>query len=975
MDSDDRDALADLPWDQVRESDREGLSDIEARNRIRARLLGDATPELRVGRFRILRTLGRGAMGSVHAAFDDELQREIAIKVLHPDICADEAAQHRLIREAQAQAGLSHPHLVPVFEVGHHQGRIYLAMERVDGTTMTQWLETTRPPARRILAQWLDVARALVVVHREGLVHRDIKPDNVLVGNDQRVRLVDFGLARGQNASTDLKQITDHGRELDTDSGRTRLEEMVTQSHALVGTPVYMAPEVLRGEPASPHGDQYSLCVSIYESLVGRRPFDGRPRFLEEGAVERASLSREVYAVLSRGLAYEPQRRFPSTAALVAALEPIVQRRRQRRTMAAVGVIGALAVGGLTVDMLRAESPTPSKPCVDVDVSVGSVWNDERRDALRDAFADTSLPYAAPAGAWLERSLDESTRRWSAARLEVCEAREIDHSLSTEASTRAVTCLEQQRETLDGWIATVIELPPDRVADAMASLGTLPVPAECLRRARTEAPVEPPPEALRARVEQLARQLRRTHLQATIEGPRGHLEVLRQHHADAVALGYRPLVAEASMRLGLSLRSAEDPEARDVLERAANDAERVGDLGVRELALHGLLANALGTDADAGEARRALDRVWAVLGRMQEPPDRMVRALEKRALLSTMEGDYAGAEQDLRSVIELAAELGPAHIAKEVIALHYLGSLLAGRGRTTEATEAFARADERATAMGVPTLVTLRGALLPGRGALLQGLAMLDAGKLDEATRMLEVAGEQSRQAFGADSVPMARVHMAQAKAAMTRGKIDDVLAHAQAADEKIRRWLGDDNALRIDPLSAVGTVAFYQGDVAASVAAFEEAVRLAEASLPHTGLLVARHRSNLGEALVLAGDDSRAEALLRAALESMEGQLDAHDPQIALPAQGLAEIAWRAKNLEQAARYAQRALEIREHHDNDPPELARTRWLLARIEDARGNGARAKGLAEQARQAFESLGPAFAEQVQEIERHPWNGD
>lgn len=258
VEADEADPVSDLPWEGARPDGVDAVSDLRVRERIRAQLLGETRPLPRLGRFRLLRALGRGGMGTVYAAYDDELQREVAIKLLHSDTCTNEAAQHRLVREAQAQARLSHPHLVPVFEVGRFEDQIYLAMELVDGVTMLEWITVHSPSPREIVAQWLDVARALVVVHAEGMVHRDIKPTNVLVGRDGRARLVDFGLARGQALQL---RATLHGN----DSAPSRLDQTVTQSRAMVGTPAYLAPEVLRGEPAGYRSDQYSLCVSLYE--------------------------------------------------------------------------------------------------------------------------------------------------------------------------------------------------------------------------------------------------------------------------------------------------------------------------------------------------------------------------------------------------------------------------------------------------------------------------------------------------------------------------------------------------------------------------------------------------------------------------------------------------------------------------------------------------------------------------------------
>jgi len=960
------DPVAELPWQDADDRAGDDVAEREARARIRAQLLGQAHEPLRIGRFRLLRKLGEGGMGTVHAARDDQLQREVAIKLLHPEACGDEDAQLRLIREAQAQARLSHPHLVPVFEVGRFEGRIFLAMELVEGVTMTQWLAMRAPRSpREILAHWLDIARALVVVHAEGLVHRDIKPGNVLVGTDGRARLVDFGLARGQPSSTELSP-TETGEDTSSDSAeRSALTQVVTRAKARLGTPAYMAPEIFAGQPAGPLADQYALCVSIYESLVGRRPF-GIVRLAGGPGPARESLSRSLHRVLVRGLAYEPTARFPDVRALVNALEPIVDRRRERRLAIGVGLLSAVVAGGVAVQAVAPVDPERVDPCAGVAEALVGVWDEASRAVLHRSVLATEVPHAEAMSEWVQHGVDDLVGQWLSARRDACEAHVVDRTLSDAGFTRATVCLDDQRDAL----RAIVHGKPtaERLPSVAVALAGIDPPAECLQRARLETSVEPPAQAEQADVEALRAMLQRTRVAAVLEGAQPHREAAQQAHAAAEALGYDPLRAEASLVLGLMLVADNDPGARKFLDDAANLAEQVGDLAIRESALQELALFAFELELDADELRRALARDAAALHRMGDPPSRRARMLGLAALLAAMTGDFASAELQLRAAIALQETLGDAYLPGRIATWHQLGNLLAGRGRTGEAEQAFAEADRLAAAAGLPAAVIVPGSLAPGRGELLRGIAATNAGRFDEATRWLDEATAQTILAYGADSVPVSRIHMAQADLAMRQGRIDDVLTHARAADASVRRWLGDDHVLRKDALSALGTVAFHQGNAAEAVAAFEGALRLAEGALPASSMEVATNRSNLGEALVLAGDDAEARPLLEQALQSMEGTLSPDDPLIAYPSQGLAEIAWRAGDLEEAARYARRALEIREHHRDDPPELARVRWLLARIEAARGDVPQAQALARAARDGFEALGPAFATATREID-------
>ena len=299
----------------------------------------------RIGRFVVLRELGRGAMGVVYAAYDEELDRKVAIKLLHAGRGADASQGHAmLLREAQAMARLAHPNVVAVHEVGVLDGAVFVAMEHVAGVDLQRWLAAARRPWRDVLAVLRQAGEGLVAAHREGLVHRDFKPSNVLVGDDGRVRVADFGLAARRS-----------GEDRGPLPSVTALTETLSGEGALIGTPVYMAPELLRGAPATPHSDQYAYCVALHEALVGARPFQADDLRTLALVVERrelpttsprADLPAWLYAAIRRGLAKAPGDRWPSLAALVELLarDPGAERlQRRRRALQILGAIAATA--------------------------------------------------------------------------------------------------------------------------------------------------------------------------------------------------------------------------------------------------------------------------------------------------------------------------------------------------------------------------------------------------------------------------------------------------------------------------------------------------------------------------------------------------------------------------------------------------------------------------------------------------------
>lgn len=285
----------------------------------------------RLGRYRVERRVGAGAMGTVYAARDVELDRPVALKVLHSAHFELEGPDDRarILREARAMARLSHPNVVSVFEVGEDpQGVPFLAMELVEGRTLDVWLKAGARTTAEILAVFREAGAALAAAHQAGLVHGDFKPQNLLVGSDGRAQVTDFGLAR-------------HGAP-DLDPPEAPL---------LAGTPAYMAPEQLKGR-ASPASDQFSFCVSLYEALAGQRPFEGPTlqalqRSISEdlGARGPGSIPKPVYAVLRRGLSPHPQARFPDMASLLAALERPHRRRFGLVAASLVALVLLAAVG------------------------------------------------------------------------------------------------------------------------------------------------------------------------------------------------------------------------------------------------------------------------------------------------------------------------------------------------------------------------------------------------------------------------------------------------------------------------------------------------------------------------------------------------------------------------------------------------------------------------------------------------------
>jgi predicted Ser/Thr protein kinase len=378
-----------------------------------------------LGRYRIERELGAGGMGVVYAAFDPDLERRVALKVLAPGVAG--TAEQRLLREARAMARLTHGNVVAVYEVGSAGGRDFIAMELIDGESLVEWLRAKPRSEAEIVDAFVQAGRGLVAAHAAGVIHRDFKPHNVLRSRDGRVAVTDFGLAR---EASDPLAVT---APIDARGAPTSLSGL-TQAGSMLGTPAYMAPEQWRGERITTATDQFAYCVALWEALAGARPYEGttvdalRERiFAGPDTLDDTKIPRRLRKVLLRGLAPEPSRRWPSLEALLAR----IKRAERRPGLAIAIVVGALAIAGSIVFALRDRGaavvadacpapvldPTPTAAQL---AELGPSW--ESAALLRDAAAgwqrERTVACALPAAARATRlgCLDRVAARIDVAR-------------------------------------------------------------------------------------------------------------------------------------------------------------------------------------------------------------------------------------------------------------------------------------------------------------------------------------------------------------------------------------------------------------------------------------------------------------------------------------------------------------------------------------------------------------------------------
>ena len=281
----------------------------------------------RIGRYVIIRHLGQGSMGVVYAAYDPELDRKVAVKLLHESALTSSSRRARIIGEAQAMARVSHPNVVHVYEVGEATGQVFVAMEFIEGTTLSTWQKQDQRTWEEVLRIYLAAGKGLLAAHSAGLVHRDFKPDNVLIGADNDARVADFGLARAVRR-TGPEEVDEPGvaAAISVQLPATPL----TLEGALLGTPAYMSPEQFAGKATDGRSDQFSFCAALYQALYRQLPFEGNSikelsENVSSGQIAAVPSPTQVPALteqtLRRGLSVDPEQRFPSMAELLAALD------------------------------------------------------------------------------------------------------------------------------------------------------------------------------------------------------------------------------------------------------------------------------------------------------------------------------------------------------------------------------------------------------------------------------------------------------------------------------------------------------------------------------------------------------------------------------------------------------------------------------------------------------------------------------
>ncbi len=929
-----------------------------------------------LGRYLVLDKVGEGGMGVVVRAYDPKLHREIALKRLHRD-ALDSDGEARLLREAQAMAQLSHPNVVTIYDVERTDDGVVMAMEYAEGQTLTEWVTAVDRPWREIVECFERAGRGLAAAHLAGLVHRDFKPGNVIVGSDGRVRVMDFGLARTDPGIASDVRSTEADRE-PPDASDGAISSMIgdresngslsvelTQAGAVMGTPAYMSTEQHRGETADARSDQYAFCVSLWESLTGKRPFKGNLRAIAHQkhagppSVPRGSkVPRRIWEALRRGMSPRPHERWPSMAALLDALAWDPSRRRRQWLTAAATLTLA---GGLGAAALVWPQDTQS-PCRAAAEELTGVWDDARRTELRDALEGTALRYATPLSDRVSARLDAYAEDWTRMHVEACEATAVTRVQSAALLDLRMQCLRRRKLHLHAVVDVLGDADADVAETAIQQVMGLPPIDGCADTEALTAEVPPPehPQVARA-AEQLRDELTRVRVltkAGRYDDARAALDPLLER---AAALDYAPIHAhamaasstlaklkgdyaraakEGTEAYELALRSGADriaaSAAADVMH-ATGGAQAKVDIGwawaasARALAQRtdpggsseGMVLNGMGVlayrDGDFALATDYFEQALPILTRaVGEDDDRVATTLNHLGAMLDEQGRYAQAEPHFRRALEIQRRVFGTDHPRPTISMGNLALCLQGQGRNEEARDMHLEAlAVRVRALGDehPDTALTHNNL---------GWDYMGLGDADQAMEHFGQARDIFVAALGPEHPRVAMAAESLALAALQLDRYDEAETLHRQALELRRKALGEDHPNVALSLNGLGAVAFERERYDEAIELNEQALAILEARSEGAERYLGDMLTSLGRSLIGAERFNEARVPLERALK-LRVEADGMDPTlIAKLRLHLAEAAWGEGATDEARASVRQGLEDLADAPSDAAQAAR---------------------------------------------------
>ena len=844
--------------------------------RRRAEVLGRGVT---LGRYVLLRHLGSGGMGAVYEAFDPELERKVAVKVIHPlddERGSSDDRTARFHREARTLAKLVHPNVVAVYDVGSLEAGIFVAMELIDGASLRKWLELEPRSLREILRVLVAAGRGLAAAHASGIVHRDFKPDNVMVSTHDGVKVLDFGLATvdrplGRDPGDDARPVR---------SALTTQPTDLTATGAIMGTPAYMAPEQHRGTSVDPRADQFAFCVTLYEAITGQRPFvaDTLPALVTrviEGDLSPlpsgTRLPRWLATPILRGLSTDPAQRWPSMDDLLAQLQRRPLRRRVQLGFVALAVASlGTVVGGQWLSEVRRLAA-----CRDNDHELAGVWD----EAQRRHVAQLHLPYADERATarleTLDRRLTEYRDAWLSAFDRSCVA-------GVESTSPRAHCLDDARARFAAVSAVLEQAESEKIIASLAMLGSrLPDPATCEADDVARRFPIPDERAEREPVAEIRVDLARASALSDADHTVDALAASEDALARARIMGYRPLIAEAAM---LHARHLADSGHIDDAKALTWEA-----LAVAERAQH----------------RQIVARAWAFLVYLVGVELRRPAEALELVAIARAAAELWGAEHD---TLSLESNIG---------AVYYVSH------DWDKAAEHFERV--------VAGMESLHGSDAPSLVDYLNNLAAAEAGRKrsDRAARHFERALAISEETLGAQHSRVANILNNLSALAAAQGDAPSAIELSQRALQIRERVYGPDHQETGNALRTLAT-AYYRAE------RYEEAAEVGRRSLDAFRRVfaqdhpsVAMAQINLALSLGHLGRHDEAVALALACVASRRTRT-AEPLKLASALTHLARILMWSGACEQASAHALEALELARSNGPDEALMADAQEVIA---------------------------------------------
>ncbi len=847
------------------------------------------------GRYVMLHEIGAGGMGVVFAAYDPELDRRVAIKVLS-DPMSDARSRARLQREAQTLARVSHPNVITVHDVGSVGDRVFIAMELVDGADLRGWLDAEPRAWTEVLEVLVQAGQGLAAAHEAGLIHRDFKPANMLVGADGSVRVLDFGLARRFGAPDEAPASDD---EL-TASNHSH-DEVLTRTGAIAGTPAYMSPEQHARAELDAKSDQFSFCVTAFEALFGDRPFDGANRLalmLQVTQGQHLPLPKStpvparICAAIQRGLDPSADARWPGMAELLQQLRP--QPKRGRR------VLTGLAMGGVAVAVAWAATTHEPRACQGIESLIDQTWAEPQREALRGAFERSKLAYATESAEFVLARFDAYATEWTRSRFDACEATRVRKDQSEDLLDRRVSCLERRKRGFDATIRVLQDADDATIEHAAVMAEQLTALSPCRDLERLLADVAPPPPERREAVRSAEATLSRGQALLGAGRAKDAVPILRRALEAAEATEYGPTIGRSLARLavGLSL-SHERDQALQHFHRAGQVATELGDTWLQAF-------------------------VWIMMGRVVG--EGSARHEEGLRWLDYGDAALSRLPEDLSLRTELA------------------------QGRAALLSE-LGRLDEALAALDALVDATPEDVLPTPSEFILRGNVLTWAGRLDEATQAFERARELARQTRGADHPTNGVAYNGMGVVEFSRGNLAAAEAHFQHAYDILAAAYGDDDPELLFSIGNVGELRRMRGDYDGALETMKTVSALVARAYPPVHREVGTTNHNIASIYSDKGEPATALDYYDRAIEVRQQIHGTEHTYVANSLTGKARALLDLARASEAMPLLERALSIRAATESPPRKAAQTEFALARaLQQTGADLERARALATAAR-------------------------